>query len=163
MAGRMTPGRMRRRLARDGSQSKILRSGCPAGRPSRVFEYRRASRQSIKGEKMPSQKYLLLHRSPVDQQPPSPARMQEMFAVWNAWKEKFQSNVVDMGGKLRPSGKVLTASGVMDGPFVETKEIVGGYMIVSAESYDHALEMAREMFAMMGPGTRVEIRELAGP
>jgi len=53
---------------------------------------------------MPSQKYLFLHRSSTDQQPPSPARMQEMFAVWQAWMEKFKSRVVDMGGKLKPSG-----------------------------------------------------------
>lgn len=112
---------------------------------------------------MPSQKYLFLHRSPADQQPPSPARMQEMFAVWKAWMEKFKSQVVDMGAKLSSSGRVLTGSGVMDGPLVETKEIIGGYMIVSADSYEAALEMAREMFAMMGPGTRIEIRELAGP
>lgn len=111
---------------------------------------------------MPSQKYLLLHRSPTEQQQPSPSRMQEMFAVWNAWKVKFKENIVDVGGKLRPSGKVLSASGAMDGPLVEAKEIVGGYMILTAESYDHALEMAKEMFAMMGPGTRIEIREMAG-
>jgi len=64
--------------------------------------------------------------------------MQEMFAVWKAWMEKFKAEVVDMGSKLKPSGKVLTASGVMDGPPVETKEIVGGYMIVTADSYDAA-------------------------
>ena len=112
---------------------------------------------------MPSQKYLFLHRSPTDQQPPPPARMQEMYAVWKAWMDKFKAQVVDAGGKLKSSGRVLTATGAMDGPLVETKEIVGGYMIVSADSYDAALEMAQEMFAMMGPGTRIEIRELAGP
>jgi hypothetical protein len=106
---------------------------------------------------------MFLHRSPIDGQPPSPARMQEMFAVWNAWKEKFKNNVVDMGGKLKPTGKVLTSSGAVDGPFVEAKEVVGGYMIVTAESYDHALGMAREMYGMMTPGTRIEIREMAGP
>jgi hypothetical protein len=89
--------------------------------------------------------------------------MQEMFAVWNAWKDRFKGNVVDMGGKLKPSGKVLTVTGAVDGPFIEAKEIVGGYMIVTADSYDHALEMAREMFGMMTPGTRIEIREMAGP
>jgi hypothetical protein len=89
--------------------------------------------------------------------------MQEMFAVWNAWMEKFKSRVVDVGGKLKPSGKVLAHSGVMDGPLVEAKEIVGGYMIVTADGYDDAVEMAREMFRMMGPGARIEIRELAAP
>ena len=112
---------------------------------------------------MPSQRYMFLHRSPIDGQPPSPTQMQQMFAVWTAWKEKFKDSVVDMGGKLKPSGKVLTASGAIDGPFMEAKEIVGGYMIVTAESYDQALEMAREMYGMMMPGTRIEIREMAGP
>ena len=52
---------------------------------------------------MPSKKYLLLHRSSTEPQPPpSPAKMQEMFAVWTAWKEKFKDNILDMGGKLRP-------------------------------------------------------------
>ncbi|HEY0715968.1 MAG TPA: YciI family protein [Polyangia bacterium] len=112
---------------------------------------------------MPAQKYLLLHRSPTDQQPPSPTRMQEMYAVWNAWKDKFKDNILDMGAKLKPSGRLVSAAGAQDGPYVESKEIVGGYMIVSADSYEHATEMAREMFGMMGPGTRIEIREMAGP
>jgi len=30
---------------------------------------------------MPTQRYLFLQRAPIDQQPPSPARMQEMFAI----------------------------------------------------------------------------------
>jgi hypothetical protein len=115
---------------------------------------------------MPSQKYLFLHRSAPDQQqqqPPSPAQMQEMYAVWNAWKEKFKANIFDMGGKLKPGGKSLTASGVTDGPFVEAKEIVGGYMIVTAESYEDALEVAKGMMGMMMPGARIEIREISSP
>ncbi|HEY0710520.1 MAG TPA: YciI family protein [Polyangia bacterium] len=112
---------------------------------------------------MPSKKYMLLHRSPVQQESPSPTRMQEMYAVWTAWKDKFKDNVVDMGGKLKPSGRVLTALDAVDGPYVEAKEIVGGFMIVAADNYDQAAEMAREMFGMMGPGTRIEIREMAGP
>jgi hypothetical protein len=116
---------------------------------------------------MPSQKYLFLHRSAPDQQqqtqPPSPAQMQEMYAVWNAWKEKFKANILDMGGKLKPGGKSLTATGVTDGPFVEAKEIVGGYMIVTAESYEDALEVAKGMMGMMMPGARIEIREITGP
>lgn len=110
---------------------------------------------------MPSKKYLLLHRSSTEQrEPPSPAQMEEMFAVWTAWKEKFKDNILDMGGKLGPSGKVLTTSGVMDGPFVEAKEIVGGYMIVAADNYEQAMEVAKEGPGMVMPGTRIEIREI---
>jgi hypothetical protein len=116
---------------------------------------------------MPTQKYLFIQRnarSPAGkQEPPSPAQMQEMFAVFSAWKEKFKDNIVDMGGKLEPGGKILTASGVTDGPFVEAKEIVGGYMVVVAESYERALEVARESPGLMMPGSSIEVREMAGP
>jgi hypothetical protein len=89
--------------------------------------------------------------------------MQEMYAAFSAWKEKFKANIVDMGGKLAPGGKIVTASGVTDGPFVEAKEIVGGYMVVSAESYDRALDVVREGPGLMFPGSSIEIREMAGP
>ena len=109
-------------------------------------------------------KYLCIQRSvPAKREPPSPAQMQDMFAVFNAWKEKFKENIVDMGGKLKPGGKIATASGVSDGPFVEAKEIVGGYMIVVAESYERALDVAREGPGVMMPGSSVEIREISSP
>lgn len=113
---------------------------------------------------MPTQKYLFIQRSvPGKKEPPSPAQMQEMYAVFNAWKEKFQANILDMGGKLKPGGKIVTASGVTDGPFVESKEIVGGYMLVAAESYDRAIEVAKECPGVLSPGSSVEVREIASP
>lgn len=89
--------------------------------------------------------------------------MREMQLAFNDWKEKYKANILDMGGPLKPGGKVLTSSGVTDGPFAEAKEIVGGYMLVSAESFERALEIARESPALMMPGASVEIREIAGP
>src|SRR5258705_11288438 len=113
---------------------------------------------------MATRKYLCIQRSqPGKQQPPSPAEMQEMYAVFNAWKEKFKENILDMGGKLKSGGKIVSASGVTDGPFVEVKEIVGGFMIVAAESYERALEIAKEGPGMIMPGSSIEIREIAGP
>jgi hypothetical protein len=87
--------------------------------------------------------------------------MQEMYAAFDTWKEKFKANIVDMGGKLRPGGKILTSSGVTDGPFAEAKEVVGGYMVVAAESYDRAVAVARECPGVVRPGSSVEIREIA--
>jgi len=86
--------------------------------------------------------------------------MQEMYAAFNSWKEKFKENILDMGGPLKPEGKVVRTSGATDGPFVEAKEIVGGYMLVSAESFERALEVARESPAVMSPGSSVEVREI---
>ncbi len=94
------------------------------------------------------------------QQAPSPAQMQEMFAAFTAWKEKFKDQIVDLGGKLKGGGKVLTTSGVTDGPFVEMKELIGGYMVIAADDYDGAIAVARESPGFM-PGASLEIREIA--
>jgi hypothetical protein len=84
--------------------------------------------------------------------------MQQMFAAFNAWKEKFKDAIFDIGAKLESEGRVITASGVADGPFVEVKEVVGGFMIVSADSYDAAAEVVRAMPS--APGASFEIREM---
>ncbi len=88
--------------------------------------------------------------------------MEEMFAKFNAWKDKFQANIVDMGGKLG-GGKVVTSERTIDGPFVEAKEVVGGFMIVEAESMDEAIEVARESPGVAMPGSSVEVREITTP
>jgi hypothetical protein len=88
--------------------------------------------------------------------------MQQMFAAYNVWKEQFKDAILDMGDKLRSEGRVVTASGVADGPFVEAKEVVGGYMIVSAENYDGAVEVVRACPAVHAPGVSLEIREMTG-
>jgi hypothetical protein len=116
------------------------------------------------GDVMANRTYLFLQRSQSGkpQQQPSPAQMQEMYAAFNVWKEKFKDNILDMGGKLMPGGKVVTTSGAIDGPFVEVKEIVGGYMLVSAGSVEEAMQVASEM-PMLMPGSSIEIREIAAP
>jgi hypothetical protein len=112
---------------------------------------------------MPKQKYLCIQRGqPGKGEKPSPAQMQEMYAKFNAWKEKFQENIVDMGGKLG-GGKVVTTQGATDGPFVEAKEVIGGYMIVSAESLEKAIEVVRECPGLVSPGSGVEVREINTP
>jgi hypothetical protein len=111
---------------------------------------------------MSNHRYLVfLRHVDTKQEPPSPAQMREMHAAFSAWKEKFAASILDMGGKLKPGGKVLSASGVTDGPFAESKEIIGGYMVLAAENYDRALEVARECPGIVRPGSSVEIREIA--
>lgn len=88
--------------------------------------------------------------------------MEAMYAQFHAWKEKFQSNIVDMGGRLGGGG-VVTSQGATDGPFVEAKEVVGGFMIVSAENLEEALEVARECPGVVMPGSSVEVREIQTP
>lgn len=114
---------------------------------------------------MSKQQYLCIMRSSQNQsgecEPPSPAQMEEMFARFNAWKEKFKDNIVDMGGKLG-NGSVVTTEGTTDGPFIEAKEVVGGFMIVAADSMEEAVEVAQESPGVF-PGSSVEVREINKP
>ncbi len=109
-------------------------------------------------------KYLCIQRSQpsAKREKPSPAQMEQMYAKFNAWKDKFQKNIVDLGGMLGDGG-VVTSEKATDGPFVEVKEVVGGFMIVSADSLAEAIEVARESPGTMMPGSSVEVREIHTP
>ena len=113
---------------------------------------------------MSKQKYLCIQRSVPGRsgENPSPAQMEEMFAKFNAWREKFKDNIVDMGGKLG-GGKVVTSEGATDGPFVEAKEIAGGFMIVEADCIEEAVQVAQESPGVIMPGSSVEVREISTP
>lgn len=111
-------------------------------------------------------KYLFIQRSSKtenrgEDKKPSPADMEEMYARFNAWREKFEDNIIDMGGKLGGEARVVTAESATDGPFVEAKEVVGGYMIVEADSIHRAVEVARESPGVAMPGSSVEVREIS--
>lgn len=114
-------------------------------------------------------KYLCMQRSePKNEEPgpakakPSPTEMQAMYAAFQAWQEKFKDNIIDMGGKLG-DGKLVRADGVSDGPFVEAKELIGGYMIVQAENLEEAIEVAQGVPGLVGPRSGVWVREIHTP
>lgn len=111
---------------------------------------------------MSQKNYLCLVRSESGAcpTPSSPAEMEEMFTKFNNWKEKFRDQITDLGGKLENEGKIVTTEGVTDGPFTEAKEIIGGYMMISAASMEEAVEIARESPGV-NPGTSVEVREIS--
>jgi hypothetical protein len=93
---------------------------------------------------------------------PSPTEMQKMYEQFNAWREKFQPNLVDLGGRLGAGGIALSEP-APDGPLIEVKELVGGYMIVAAASLDEALAIARQCPGLVRPGSGVEVIEIHAP
>ncbi|HEX4334513.1 MAG TPA: YciI family protein [Polyangiaceae bacterium] len=93
---------------------------------------------------------------------PSPSEMQAMYAKFNEWREKFRDNLVDLGGRLG-KGKLAVSEPAPDGPFVEVKELVGGYMIVSASTLDEAIRVASECPGLVRPGSGVEVIEIHAP
>jgi hypothetical protein len=111
-------------------------------------------------------KYLCLQRtvrgSSQAQAKPSAADMQAMYARFNEWREQFQAQLADMGGRLG-AGRLVTAQPVPDGPLVEVKELVGGYMIVMAADLDEAIRVASACPGLVGPGSAVEVIEIHTP
>jgi hypothetical protein len=111
-------------------------------------------------------KYLCLQRSlpggDRDGERPSPAQMQAMYAKFDEWRARFQNDLVDLGGRLG-AGRLVTSGPTPDGPFVEIKELVGGYMIVSAASLEEACGIARECPGLVRPGSGVEVIEIHAP
>lgn len=111
-------------------------------------------------------KYLCLQRSlptsaaPADR--PSPAQMQEMYEKFGAWQAQFAEQLTDLGGRLA-EGRLVTVDTPKDGPFVEVKELVGGYMIVSAHSLEEAIEVAQGCPGLVRPGSGVEVIEIVVP
>ncbi len=89
----------------------------------------------------------------------------ERLRAWNSWCDKLASQGTLLSGNpLHDSGRVVAAGrarGVLDGPFAEAKELIGGYFLVSAESFE-----AAEAIAQQSPnlpyGQTVEVREVAG-
>ena len=63
--------------------------------------------------------------------------------------------------KLHRGGKLT----VVDGPFTETKEVIGGYAILEAPSKAEAIELTRRFLKVHGTDWDVEceVRQLAGP
>ena len=61
------------------------------------------------------------------------------------------------GQALAPEGTFVRHDGpgrppVTDGPFVETKDLIAGWMVIDVDSYERALELAGELSAAPGPG-----------
>ena len=96
------------------------------------------------------------------QQTMSPEEMERHMHQWRAWIQALaKAGTFKSGQPLDGTGKVLSGRGKLltDGPFVESKEIVGGYLIVSAKDLDAAAEMAKGC-PIFQTGGSVEVRPI---
>ena|SRR5579859_7351778 len=93
-----------------------------------------------------SQFLLLLHQ-PQTGPGPTPQELRQIMDRFTVWMDaiKAQGKLVGSNG-LESGGKTLRGPGgasVTDGPFSETKEIVGGYILITADDLDQAVQIAR--------------------
>ena len=107
--------------------------------------------------------FLLLFRHSQEGPDPTPAEMEQIMGRWMAWMKGMGAKDVFAGAnRLQETGKVLRGPGgkaLTDGPFAEAKEVVGGYVMVTAENYAQAVELARGCPGL-DMGTIVEVREV---
>jgi hypothetical protein len=107
----------------------------------------------------------LLHDNPAAFADVSPEQMQKIIEKYMAWGNKLrQAGVVHGSNKLTDEpGKVMRRKDnqvrVTDGPYSETKEVLGGYYLIDAASYDQAIERARDCPHLEYGGT-IEVRQV---
>lgn len=80
------------------------------------------------------------------QRPSSPTEGEQIMQKWMAWMQDLaeKGHLKDRGQPLEAEGKVVGGKQpITDGPYPESKDIVGGYTLVEAKDLAHAAELAR--------------------
>jgi hypothetical protein len=93
----------------------------------------------------------------------SPEQMQAELGKWNTWMNGIALQGKLIGGQpLFPSGKVVKgpAKKLIDGPFIEGKDVVGGYLLIRATDMQDAVEISKGCPALTSADGSVEIREI---
>jgi len=95
--------------------------------------------------------------------PPTPELMAEMGKFIG---EAMQAGVLVATGTLQPRGTRLKLFGgkftVTDGPFIELKELLGGWALLRVKSLDEAIEWSKRFLTIVGEGES-EIVQVIGP
>lgn len=92
----------------------------------------------------------------------SPEEMQRITERYFAWTDGLikGGNLTGVGELEQHGRELRQVDGVMtDGPFVETKDAIGGYYLITAADYDEAVKLARES-PIFAHGGFVEVRQL---
>ena len=108
-------------------------------------------------EQSDSREYLVLSRGQWD----AAASQQEVqaaidaFYIW--YDQSVAAGLMKPGHRLAREGKVVSKRSVTDGPFAETKEVVGGYWFIVAQSLEEAVALAAQN-PCLAYGLSVEVR-----
>lgn len=98
----------------------------------------------------------------------SQEQQEGLFTAYQKYEQELKKAGVLLGGDpLEPSAGAVRLSveggkrKVLDGPFTESKEIIGGYVLLEVKSREEALEWAsRCPAASLGSWSYVELREV---
>ena len=103
--------------------------------------------------------FVFLYRG--GERPTSPEQSQQVMQKWMAWFKDLadKGHIVDRGQPLERTGKVVQGKQkqVTDGPYAETKDLVGGYTLIQANDVAHAAELSKGC-PILERGGLVEVR-----
>lgn len=102
-------------------------------------------------------------QNPEQSAPPTPEMLEEMGKFI---AEAMQAGIVVTTGALNPHGTRLRLGGgkftVSDGPFIEAKELLGGFAVIQVSSLEEAIEWSKRFRQIVGDGES-EIVQVFGP
>src|SRR5213596_3798520 len=92
--------------------------------------------------------YMLLFRGNDWHKGLSPEEMQKVASQWLAWFNRLtEQGKAVAGNPLEREGKIVSGRNgrvVVDGPFAESKEAIGGYFLLQVNSLDEAVAVAKD-------------------
>lgn len=92
----------------------------------------------------------------------TPDQAQGMMQKYFDWSRDIKEKGISISGEpLMPGGRhiVVRDGSVVDGPYTETKESIGGYFVIKADDVDSATEIAKGCPALLHGGD-VVVREV---
>ena len=108
--------------------------------------------------------YVLLYRSTPEMHNEymgTPEKAQQSMVKWRAWMKEMtdRGQLKNVGQPLERTGKVVGGKKrtVMDGPYAETKDVIGGFSIIEAKDVNEAAAIASGCPILEGGGS-VEVR-----
>ena len=109
-------------------------------------------------------KYVLMFAAdPAAQASVDPQKAKDVYAAVYRWFGENSASITDSGAELLgPDTATTVRSGgvVVDGPFSEAKEVVGGFTIVDVADLDAAVALTKTWPSLGLPGHSVEIRPM---
>ena len=96
----------------------------------------------------------------------TPEMRQKSMEAWVTWLRDLEKrgHVRSNGQPLEASGKIVKGGAsrvVIDGPFAEAKDVIGGWSIIVAKDAAEAAELAKGCPALADPDGSVEVRPIA--
>jgi hypothetical protein len=93
----------------------------------------------------------------------SPAEMEAAIGEYRAWAQGLADRLLGSDKLTDEPGRIVVSDGksiqVKDGPYAETKELIGGYFLVQARDYDEAVALARTCPQVKHIGS-IEVRQI---